>query len=168
MSIWCGCWNLKEFLTSSKLHFTVFSSASATKWIESGTCISWWSVTMCTEAQMQIIINKITLMKDSAALVFTRGAWHGQTPVCTSDPLHPYITSRSLSCSDRAYWFSLALDWKQKGDRVFEVAAPALWFALSADSRSVVSVDAFKKQLKAHSFKVASVASRVVGCCVRF
>lgn len=37
---------------------------------------------------------------------------------------------------------------KTKGDCAFEVVAPTLWNTLPADTQSVVSVDAFKKQLK--------------------
>lgn len=46
---------------------------------------------------------------------------------------------------------------KTKDDHALEAVTPTLWNSLPIDLHLVVSVDAFKKQLKTHSFKLAFV-----------
>jgi hypothetical protein len=51
---------------------------------------------------------------------------------------------------------------KLYGERRFDVAAVTLWNSLPASLRNEQSLEAFKKELKTHLFKIAFVKSRSI------
>ncbi len=90
-------------------------------------------------------------------IVVTYKSLHGQAPVYILELLHPYVTTRSRRSSDQELLVVPCARLKTKGDCAFDVVALILWNALLIDLYHAVSVDAFKKQLKTHLFKLAFV-----------
>ncbi|KAF7649937.1 hypothetical protein LDENG_00133840, partial [Lucifuga dentata] len=68
--------------------------------------------------------------------------------------IHPYIPGRTLRSSDQGLLIIPHSRLKTKGDRAFEVTAPALWNSLPPKLEIIVLVDSFKKQFKTHLFKL--------------
>ena len=91
-------------------------------------------------------------------LAITYRALHGQAPEYIMDLIHPYVASRSLRSSNQDLLAVPRSRLKTKGDRAFAFVAPTLWNSLPAHIRSAVSIEAFKKQLKTHLFKLAFVS----------
>ena len=88
-------------------------------------------------------------------LVLTFWALHGQAPFYITELIKPYSPARSLRSSEQNLLMVPQTCFKTRGDRSFKATAPRLWNELPLDLRSLVSIDAFKKQLKTYLFQKA-------------
>ena len=66
------------------------------------------------------------------------------------------MDSHSLrSCASTVLIFPKGKMTSTFGDISFSMAAPKLWYALSAELRSISSLSAFKSSLETHLFRLA-------------
>ena len=88
-------------------------------------------------------------------ILFTFKAIHGLAPQYLSNLLTVKTHTYNLRCSEELLLFVPVRSKKTLGDRAFVIAAPKLWNALPSDLRRVQSIDAFKRKLKTHLFRLA-------------
>ena len=88
-------------------------------------------------------------------LLLTYKALNNMAPKYISDLLTMYVPSRSLRSSSQLLLSIPKSRLATCGDRAFAIAAPKLWNSLPLSIRSSETVDAFKKRLKTHLFKLA-------------
>ena len=79
---------------------------------------------------------------------------HGEGPSYLASMLEEYQPPRPLRSSAQLL-LSVPFTHKKYGDRAFSVAGPRLWNALPISLKTAPSVNAFKKSLKTHLFKIA-------------
>jgi hypothetical protein len=80
---------------------------------------------------------------------------HEKGPLYLQELLIPYQPARSLRSASSNCLVVPKSNLKTYGDRAFCVAGPTLWNSLPIKIRNSPSVDAFKKNLKTHLFKIA-------------
>lgn len=91
-------------------------------------------------------------------LLYAFKALHGLAPSYLGELIHFYKPARSLR-SQSAALIEMPKNVRTKiyGERRFDVAAGTLWNSLPASLRNEQSLEAFKKGLKTHLFKIAFV-----------
>jgi hypothetical protein len=91
-------------------------------------------------------------------LLYAFKALHGLAPSYLGELIHFYKPARSLR-SQSAALIKMPKNARTKiyGERRFDVAARTRWNSLPASLRNEQSLEAFKKGLKTHLFKIAFV-----------
>ena len=88
-------------------------------------------------------------------LLVTYKALQGQAPSYIKDLLQFCTTGRTLRSSARDDLYVPRTKLRTYGDRAFSAAAPNLWNSLPLGLKQSPSTAPFKKQLKAHLFRLA-------------
>ena len=76
-------------------------------------------------------------------------------PSYLSDLIEEYKPDRSLRTSDMGLLKEKTARLKTYGQRAFSYSAPKLWNKLPYELRMKESLDAFKRSLKTHYFRIA-------------
>ena len=92
---------------------------------------------------------------DYKVLIITFKALNGLSPNYISDLLHPYEPARTLRSRNSKLLSPQPFKCKTYGGRAFTVAAPSLWNDIPLSLRSITEMEAFKKALKTHFYRLA-------------
>ena len=91
---------------------------------------------------------------DFKLLLLCYKSLNGHGPEYLKELLIPYMPTRTLRSSDANMLLEPRSSMKTYGDRAFGVAAPRLWNKLPSSVKDKPSVNAFKKALKTHLFRI--------------
>ena len=80
---------------------------------------------------------------------------HGKAPMYLAEMLTPYRPTRALRSQGQNRLLEKPGRLKTVGDRSFRTAAPKLWNGLPPALRMCDDLDAFKRDLKTHLFRIA-------------
>ena len=94
---------------------------------------------------------------DFKILTLTYQAIDGSAPPYLTELLTPYMPRRSCRSENQRFLVTPSTHYKRVGDRAFSNSAPSLWNQLPLLIKNASSVDTFKKLLKTHLFKQASL-----------
>ncbi|XP_034088047.1 uncharacterized protein LOC117556685 [Gymnodraco acuticeps] len=97
----------------------------------------------------------VSLRIDYKITLFTHQCIYGNAPSYIKELLTPQTSTRNLRSVKANLLIPPRTKLKTMGDRAFCSAAPRLWNALPNQLRTPQTVEAFKKGLKTHLFRIA-------------
>ena len=87
--------------------------------------------------------------------IMTFKSVHGLGPVYLNEMALPYVPTRTLRSSEQNLLSVPKYRLKTIGARAYSVQGPLLWNSLPSSLKRIDSLSVFKRQLKAHYFRIA-------------